>query len=474
MTGSKVFIDFGVSSSMVKRNKLSDSEPVRYADLFAGIGGFAAVFESFGLAPSYSVEKDTKASSVYFENWDHNPLGNIVEDDSNGRFSKIKDFEILSAGFPCQPFSKSGSQHGKHDPDRGNLFNQIENILTEKKPRVIFLENVRNLAGPRHREYWDEIISRLRSLGYRVDSEPEVLSPHRLSLRQGGRPQHRERVFILGTYIGDLKHDEFEKIQKTRLTEIDPDLQSHCNDEWEQLIINLPLMKSTTKRTPLSEQDEIVIEAWDLFLKQFRTKNPGTLFPSFPIWSQTWNGDLNSKQDMPAWKIELVKKNEIFYENNKSWIDKWVKDVGFNSRECFTASNRKFEWQAGENKSLFDGLIQFRPSGVRAKRLSRFPALVAITQLPVIGPDRTYLSVADAKYLQGLPDNFSFDTGQSEAASFKQLGNGINSGLAWRALRAHLLRDQIWLEKSSTGRKLLEQFSTAVEDLTPLIQKRLR
>src|SRR3546814_8820872 len=75
-------------------------------------------------------------------------------------------------------------------------------LLRERQPSIVFLENVRNLVGPRHESTWRTIISTLRSLGYRVSDTPTVFSPHLLPQECGGSPQVRERVFILGTYVG--------------------------------------------------------------------------------------------------------------------------------------------------------------------------------------------------------------------------------------------------------------------------------
>ena len=112
--------------------------------------------------------------------------------------------DVLSGGFPCQPFSKSGKQLGMEET-RGTLFWNIAQILKdeERRPSVVLLENVRNLAGPRHRETtFKTIVRTLRQLGYRTASDPAVYSPHLLPPALGGRPQVRERVFILAHYVG--------------------------------------------------------------------------------------------------------------------------------------------------------------------------------------------------------------------------------------------------------------------------------
>ncbi len=88
------------------------------------------------------------------------------------------------------------------DEARGTLFWNIARILEDRTPAVVLLENVRNIAGPRHTHEWDVIIQTLREIGYRVSSTPSVFSPHFLPPSLGGTPQVRDRVFILGTYVG--------------------------------------------------------------------------------------------------------------------------------------------------------------------------------------------------------------------------------------------------------------------------------
>ena len=173
-----------------------------FVDLFAGIGGFHAALSAFGGECVYAVEKDPDAAAVYERNWGIPALGDIVAD-TTGRML-VPRHDVLAAGFPCQPFSKSGFQRGM-DETRGTLFWNICRILEERRPTVVLLENVRNIAGPRHTHEWDVIIRSLRDLGYRVSSKPVVYSPHLLPPERGGRPQVRERVFIMGTYVGKAR-----------------------------------------------------------------------------------------------------------------------------------------------------------------------------------------------------------------------------------------------------------------------------
>src|SRR3546814_10998972 len=97
------------------------------------------------------------------------------------RSDHLPAHDVLVGGVPCQPFAKSGYQRGINET-RGTLFFNIAQILRERQPSIVFLENVRNLVGPRHESPWRTIISTLRSLGYRVSDTPTVFSPDRKSV----------------------------------------------------------------------------------------------------------------------------------------------------------------------------------------------------------------------------------------------------------------------------------------------------
>lgn len=167
----------------------------RFLDLFAGIGGFHAALSAMGGQCVDAVEIDQFSSSIYQRNWGLNPFGDVTEM-ANDSEVNVPDHDVLVAGFPCQPFSKSGAQMGMEET-RGTLFWNILKIVQTKRPALVMLENVRNLAGPRHIHEWEIIIRSLREEGYEVCETPNVLSPHLLPRELGGRPQVRERVFIV-------------------------------------------------------------------------------------------------------------------------------------------------------------------------------------------------------------------------------------------------------------------------------------
>lgn len=409
-----------------------------FIDLFAGIGGFAVALKDLGGECVGSVEIDRKAASVYARNHGTSPLGDITEMANDERVT-FGDHTVLTAGFPCQPFSKSGAQRGM-DEARGTLFWNILKIVEARRPAVLILENVRNLAGPRHRHEWDVIVKSLRQAGYHVASRPAIFSPHLLPAELGGKPQIRERVFITATYWPERSWEDPEPAVENRMVRTEP---------WD-LERDLPL--DTRRCIPgcdLTAEEQRWIEAWEnfrqLIVSRLMQTTPRHLLdevrlPGFPIWVDAWVDEANLvvPDGTPPWKKVFLQKNAAFYSQHRLVLDAWIREHGVLS---FPASRRKFEWQAQQETSLWNCAIQLRPSGVRAKRMSHLPALVAITQTPILGPKRRRLSVAEAAALQGLPSDFSFGD-QADSASYKQLGNGVNVGVVQYVLRQHVARDR--------------------------------
>jgi DNA (cytosine-5)-methyltransferase 1 len=141
---------------------------------------------------------------------------------------------------------------------------------------------------------------------------------------------------------------------------------------------------------------------------------------------------------LPRWKSDILIKNARFYDEHRDIIHQWRKsNKDFDS---FPPSRRKLEWQAQDTASLWDTVMHFRPSGIRAKAPTYLPALVAITQTSVIGSLRRRITPHEAARLQGLPRSFTFD-GQRDQASYKQVGNGVAVGAAWHVFRTHVERD---------------------------------
>jgi DNA (cytosine-5)-methyltransferase 1 len=167
-----------------------------FIDLFAGIGGFRSALTAAGGTHVYANEWDKFARLTYSE-W----YGRESLDGSDIRMvdpNSIPSHNVLTAGFPCQPFSIAGVSkknslnrpHGFEDPDQGNLFFALARIIDAKRPEVFILENVKNLMSHDKGNTWQTISSILNSLGYKVFYK--ILSSETFV------PQKRQRVFIVG------------------------------------------------------------------------------------------------------------------------------------------------------------------------------------------------------------------------------------------------------------------------------------
>ena len=413
----------------------------KYVDLFAGIGGFHAALSALGGECVMASEIDTDAVKIYRANWGITPKGDITKL-ANENIVKVPDHDVLVGGFPCQPFSKSGLQKGM-DEARGTLFWNIARIIEEKKPKIVLLENVRNLTGPRHQHEWEVIIRTLRENGYKVSEKPFIVSPHKIRPDFGGRPQVRERVLIAATrYPIGFKHSEDDPGL--------PDLQWATADwkpaDWvleEHLPLEVDLTKSELSKVKLSPDEMTWIEAWAQFVEVIKRDSANGPMPGFPIWVDSWPFRKIGKRpsDTPDWKHDFLDKNEAFYRSHKKVLDPWLKK--HNYLQEFPQSRRKFEWQAQDAKDLWGCVMHFRPSGIRAKKSTYVPALVAITQTSIVGRSKRFkrrLTVREAARLQGFPDWFDFFD-QKDSASYKQLGNAVNVGVIYQTMKAISVRD---------------------------------
>lgn len=440
-------LEFGTARARaVGSSDVTVSSQFRYVDLFAGIGGFHAMLQHAGGHCVYVSEIDRNARETYVRNWvDHLPPSQrpVINTDINLATPKngpvdVPEHDVLAAGFPCQPFSKSGYQRGMEET-RGTLFWNIARILQQRTPAVVLLENVRNIAGPRHRHEWDVIIQTLREIGYRVSSTPSVFSPHLLPPWRGGTPQVRDRVFILGTYVGPVRALADTNIAPTLVR--GPVDGWNVNDWDVNWILDDDSSIPDRDKYALAAHETAWIDIWDELVQRMWTAR-GVRLPGFPLWADVWvqeaSWDSPVLGSLPRWKSEILIKNAQFFDEHHDIIRAWMQaNQGFAS---FPESRRKLEWQAQDTRSLWDTVMHFRPSGIRAKAPTYLPALVAITQTSVIGRRRRRLTPHEAARLQGFGRDFSFDK-QPDSASYKQVGNGVAVGAAWYAFRTHVERD---------------------------------
>lgn len=410
-----------------------------FVDLFAGIGGFHAALGTMGGKCVYASEWDKDAARIYERNWNLRPEGDITlaANDSN---MEIPKHDVLVGGFPCQPFSKSGKQLGMEET-RGTLFWNIARIIEVRKPSIVLLENVRNIAGPRHTHEWAVIMETLRKLGYRVSATPMVVSPHQIRPEFGGRPQVRDRVFIAATLIPSNKLKS--TLREIEIPDLDPVRHGWNPQKWNlqrDLPLDKNLQKDVREKVKLNPTEIKWISAWNEFVCLMREELGERPLPGFPIWAGDWitRDKLVIEPGTPKWKSNFLIKNSEFYTEHKKILDRWLKK--WNHLEDFPPSRRMFEWQAQDAPDLWSTIMHFRPSGIRAKKPTYVPALVAITQTSIVGKMKRRLTVREAARLQGFPDWFDF-IDQADRLSYKQLGNAVNVGAVFNVLRAQVVRD---------------------------------
>ncbi|WP_438965713.1 DNA cytosine methyltransferase [Flavobacterium sp.] len=172
----------------------------KFIDLFAGIGGFRLALQNLGGKCVFTSEWDENAKKTYRANFGETPFGDITKQYTKDYIPD--DFDVLCAGFPCQAFSIAGKRGG-FDDTRGTLFFDVAEIIKKKKPKAIFLENVKGLINHDKGKTLATILNVLRNdLGYYIP-EPEIINA-----KDFGVPQNRERIYIVG-FRNDLNINSF-------------------------------------------------------------------------------------------------------------------------------------------------------------------------------------------------------------------------------------------------------------------------
>ena len=188
---------------------------MKFIDLFAGIGGIKIAFENAGFNCVFSNDFDNNCKITFDLNFSELfeiDKQMVLGDVSQISTSKIPDFNILTGGFPCQPFSVAGYRQGfKDEKGRGNVFFDIIRILKDKKPTAFLLENVKNLKSHDRGNTIKVIYQELEKLGYKVTDK--VLN----AMQYGNVPQNRERIYIVG-FLDENAFKKFEFPKKITLT----------------------------------------------------------------------------------------------------------------------------------------------------------------------------------------------------------------------------------------------------------------
>lgn len=215
----------------------SENSKFKFIDLFAGIGGFRLALQNLGGKCVFTSEWDKEAKRTYKANFGERPFGDITKEVTK---SYIPDgFDLLCAGFPCQAFSIAGKRGGFEDT-RGTLFFDVAEIIKRKKPKAIFLENVKGLRSHNSGKTLATILNVLRNdLGYFVP-EPQIVNA-----KDFGVPQNRERIYIVG-FRKDLGIESFEypkpinkKVEFSQIKEKEvPPTKYFLSTQYVQTLIN--------------------------------------------------------------------------------------------------------------------------------------------------------------------------------------------------------------------------------------------
>ena len=428
----------------------------KFIDLFAGLGGFHLAIEELGHECVFASELQPELQKLYKINFPKTP---IYGDITKIPVEEIPSHDILCGGFPCQPFSQAGKRLGFTEY-RGNLFNNIMEILSYHKPKFVFLENVQNLKTHDNGMTWKIIYETLSTL---YDVKEAVLSPH-----QFGTPQHRFRFYSVGKLKSDFTSQPLEDFEFPEPKNYECDIKTIVDE-------------SATDYMPLRNDTRNHLLIWEEFLDNLKKHN--SKLPTFPIWAMEYGAKYDIEDIAPAyqtisqlknkrgklgeeikgntlnecltylpnyakvdknkrfpnWKIRFIKSNREFYKQNKEWLDLWLPKI-----KSFENSHQKFEWNCGHesNPTIFNKIIQFRPSGIRVKKPTYSPALVlTTTQIPIFPwvklPNTEsgnnadymgrYMTKEEAASLQGMQRLNKYP--ETIPAAFKAFGNAVNVDL---------------------------------------------
>jgi len=427
-----------------------DGQSFRFVDLFAGLGGFHVALQKLGGRGVFAAEWEPTLNALYKDNFGVQPWPDIKDLDSDETIAReVPDHEVLAAGFPCQPFSKAGDQLGFADTAQGSLFFKVHQILKVKQPERFILENVPNILRHDSGRTTSTIIEKLEELGYKV--KVSHFSPHEF-----GIPQIRDRAYFVGSRSG---LDGFEWPTKHK----------------DQTDITTVLRKDAPITRRIPEQTLRAVDMWGDFLR----RTPAALkMPSFPIWSMEFGAtypyedetppavwerrpvwglrQMNVKgsygfdvdgltipaqkslipsharregdYQFPRWKRTFIRQNRDFYVDNRGWIDPWLNEW---QPWDLPSSFQKMEWNAqGEERDIDNFVLQVRASGLRVKRPSTAPSLIAFTQtqVPILGAHlaggRRYMTPHECAQLQSLGD---IQLPPSDLDAYKALGNAVNA-----------------------------------------------
>jgi DNA (cytosine-5)-methyltransferase 1 len=339
---------------------------MKTVELFAGIGGFRLAADRCGYKTIWANDFCPRACQVYADKFG---VGEIVQGDINKLLDTVPKHELLTAGFPCQPFSSAGKKQGIKDP-RGTLFNSIVNVIARRRPKYFVLENVKRLLTMENGVHFATILSSLAKQNYRIEWRL-------LSALDFGLAQNRERVVIVG--IRERKNTTNPFFENERFRSIT------TNHDDLKAALNFDLKKAQTT------SDWTKIERHGV---------------KFPNWGIAWNGNFYtcnlpkfSEQSKPIFLKSVLQDPEKIddqFDFTKSTVSRIKDSVSVNK---FVRGVEILSNQSGGARM---GYTVFGVNGV-APTLTATPSR-HYERYKVNGNYRRLTNVEYAR-LQGFPDN---------------------------------------------------------------------
>jgi len=413
---------------------------VRFADVFAGLGGFHVALGRLGHECVFASEIDEELRAVYQRNFGLLPAGDIC----HVAAADVPEHEVLCAGFPCQPFSLAGKKIGTKCPESGKLIDDVFRLVRQHSPQYVLLENVPNVLTIANGTFWESIRRRFVRLGYTV--EHRTYSP-----LDFGVPQQRVRLFVVArakgtpgfcwpepppTQVRSLSDYVRSDAGPYRLLEPG---KSRAISKWNEVVARFhgAIKSHTILATEFGATYPVEGlkpgRPWRSHQGAFGKKLAGAdslqeAVGLLPQYAMAKEGAIS------AWQLPDVAFSRWLYDQDPAFFDAWKADV-----TGWPNSWQKLEWRGDKAlPSLWSQTIQFRASGIRVMRPDMAPSLVAMspTQTPILGPKRRYISVREAASLQSLSELHSFPENNERA--FRALGNAVNAQIVYEIAKAVL------------------------------------